>query len=124
MGDRRGKQTRSGPWGQVTVRLSQEPSSRGSVRHLPPFIGAVYERNTPLINVLTFEVIGPPPRVTILKNDVTYFGCPGLLVLMPWPLASKAPPKWRTTDEVRFNLEEFLGQYHPINNVVPIRRAI
>jgi hypothetical protein len=81
-----------------------------------PFIGARYERNLPQIDIWTGQVLGPPPKVTILLNDITYFGQPGVLVHMPWPSDSK-PPAWRKTDEVAFSLEEFVKTWHPIDNV-------
>ena len=78
-----------------------------------PFIGARYERNEPTIKGLSV-------RVTVLNNRTTYFGCPGILVLMPWDYPWPEP-EWRTTDEVKFNLEQFLQEYHPIDNVVTLR---
>lgn len=83
-----------------------------------PFTGATYERDRPSIDPFTKVVVGPPPRVTVLSCDVTYFGCPGILVSMPWPSTSGAPPVWRVTDEVKFNLEDFVRQFHPVDNVV------
>lgn len=80
-----------------------------------PFIGARYERNS-------VSRDGFPVRVTILDNRITYFGCPGVLVSMPWNFPRPAPA-WRTTDDVRFNLEQFLELYHPIENVVALRAA-
>jgi hypothetical protein len=82
-----------------------------------PFIGARYERNWPTRSPARIE--GLPVRVTILNNRTQYFGCPGVLVLMPWDFPWPAP-EWRTTDEVRFNLEQFVEQFHPIENIVAL----
>lgn len=80
-----------------------------------PFIGSRYERNWPTQSPAPIE--GLPVRVTVLDNRATYFGNPGVLVLMPWDFPFPQP-KWRTTDEVKFDLKRFLSEYHPIENVV------
>ena len=85
-----------------------------------PFVGARYERNWPTAAPAPVE--GLPVRVTILKNRTTYFGEPGVLVSMPWEFPWPQPA-WRETDEVRLNLDQFLNQYHPIDNVVALRGA-
>lgn len=85
-----------------------------------PFVGARYERNWPTRWPALVE--GLPVRVTILDTRISYFGEPGVLVLMPWDFPYPQPA-WRTTDEVRINLDQFLHQYHPIENVVAIRGA-
>lgn len=84
-----------------------------------PFVGARYERNWPTRSPAPVE--GLPVRVTILDNATTYFGCPGVLVHMPWDFPWPAP-LWRATDEVRLNLEDFLRQYHPIENVIALKK--
>jgi hypothetical protein len=80
-----------------------------------PFVGARYERNCPTRYPAPIE--GLPVRVTVLDNRASHFGCHGVLVSMPWDFPWK-PPEWRTTDEVKLNLEQFLEQYHAIDNVV------
>jgi hypothetical protein len=80
-----------------------------------PFIGARYERNWPTKYPAPIE--GLPVRVTVLNNAAMYFGCPAVLVLMPWEFPWPRP-KWRVTDEVKFSLEQFFQEYHPIENVV------
>jgi len=82
-----------------------------------PFIGARYERNWPTRWPARIE--GLPVRVTVLDNRTTYFGCPGVLVHMPWDV-SWPEPSWRKSDKVKLNLEQFLEQYHPIENVVTL----
>lgn len=91
-----------------------------------PFIGARYERNWPTGWLGPDQRMpwydgpeGLPVRVTVLNNRATYFGCPGVLVSMPWDFPFPQP-KWRTTDEVTFDLERFLSEYHPIENVVTL----
>lgn len=98
-------------------RVNQSPPVAAPVRR--PFIGARYERNSVCRDPFTHEVTGPAPRVTILDNDTTYFGLPGLLVLMPWNFPDKPRPSW-STDQVKFNLEDFLRNWHPIENVMPL----
>lgn len=86
-----------------------------------PFIGAVYERKRPVIDPWTKEVKAAAPRVEVISCDVTYFDCPGVLVSMLWREDFGPPPLWRTSDNVKFNLEDFLSQFRPINNVVYFR---
>jgi hypothetical protein len=92
-------------------QLLRQLAARNKVRL--PFVGARYERNWP-----TFDRL--PVRVTVLNNSTTYFGCPGVSVSMPWNFPKPAPA-WRTTDEVKFNLEQFLEWFHPIENVINFR---
>ncbi len=83
----------------------------------------MYERNLPFQRPFSNEV-KPPPRVIVRNLDgVTYFGCPGVLVLMLWnPVWGPTPADWREPHEVRFNLEQFLEQYHAVDNVVALKR--
>ena len=73
-----------------------------------PFVGARYERNWP--TRWPARVAGLPVRVTVVDNATTYFCCPG--VLIAWDLPYRP---------ARFNLEQFLQWFHPIDNVVPFR---
>jgi hypothetical protein len=82
-----------------------------------PFVGALYERNRPLTDPFSGDVWGPPPRVTILSTDVTYFGCPGVLVFLAWTDRQGVHQE----REVRHNLEQFLEQYHPVENIVGLK---
>ena len=85
-----------------------------------PFLGSRYERNWP--TRWPAAHVGLPVRVTVLRTNVTYFAEPGILVSMPWDYPGP-PPDWRTTDEVKFNMEQFLENFHPIDNVVALRHA-
>ena len=104
--------------GTNSFAITSDDMKEATVRK--PFVGAKYERNWP--TKFPAQVEGLPVRVTILNNSTApWLGSePCVLVLMPWDFPWPAP-EWRTSDEVRLPLEQFLSDYHPIDNVIRLQ---
>lgn len=73
-----------------------------------PFTGARYQRKS-----------GARDTVTVLRNDVRYFGEPGVLVAFD---SCALPRPWYHPDgTARFNAEQFLELFRSVDNVIRLR---
>lgn len=73
-----------------------------------PFAGARYQRKK-----------GARDIVTVLRNDVRYFGEPGVLVDFN---SCSLPRQWYQPDgTAKFNVEQFVEWFRPVDNVFRLK---